>query len=76
MSWCLRSMLSASQITRLSSSAARAVDNVVGIVADGSPVPNGGLDHDGNAYSATLLGTSLSWAGSTFTLGPQGRPMP
>jgi hypothetical protein len=48
------------------------VDNVVGIVADGSPVPNGGLDNDGYAYSASLLGSSIAWAGSTFTLGPVG----
>ena len=48
------------------------VDNVVGIVADGSPVPDGGLDADGSAYSATLLGTSITWSGSTFALGPPG----
>jgi len=48
------------------------VANVVGIVADGSPVPGGGLDTVGYAYSATLLGTSLSWNGSTFTLGAAG----
>ena len=48
------------------------VDNVVGIVTNGSPVTNGGLDDDGYAYSATLLGTSLSWSGSTFTLGSAG----
>ena len=35
------------------------VDNVTGIVTNGSPVPSGGLDGDGDAYSATLLGTSL-----------------
>ncbi len=48
------------------------VDNITGIVTNGSPVPNGGLDGDANAYSATLLGTSLSWNGSTFTLGAAG----
>ena len=32
------------------------VDNITGIVANGSPVPGGGLDGDGTAYSATLLG--------------------
>ena len=31
-----------------------------------------GLDMDGYAYSATLLGTSLSWGGSSFTLGAAG----
>jgi len=46
--------------------------NVVGIVTDGSPVTDGGLDGSGFAYSATLLGTSISWAGSTFTLEPAG----
>ena len=55
-----------------STAAAATVDNVVGIVADGSPVPGGGWDNDGYAYSATLLGTSITWAGSTFTLGPVG----
>jgi hypothetical protein len=29
----------------------------------------GGLDNDGNAYSSTLLGTSVTWNGTTFTLG-------
>src|SRR5271168_1831817 len=52
--------------------AAAQVDNVVGIVADGSSVTNGGIDNDGYAYSATSLGTSISWAGSMFTLGPAG----
>ena len=51
-----------------------AVDNVVGIVAEGSSVPHGGLDGDGYAYSANLLGTSFSWDGSTFTLGTVGTP--
>jgi Chitobiase/beta-hexosaminidase C-terminal domain len=48
------------------------VDNVVGIVADGSTVQNSGLDGDSYAYSATLLGTSISWAGSSFSLGGTG----
>ncbi len=45
------------------------VDNVLGIVNTGSPVPNGGLDSASYAYSAALLGTSLTWGSSTFTLG-------
>ena len=49
-----------------------AVDNVVGIANTGSPVPSGGFDSEGYAYAATLLGGSLSWAGSTFTLGAAG----
>ena len=49
-----------------------AVDDVVGIANAGSPVPSGGLDSEGYAYAETLLGTSLSWGGSTFTLGAAG----
>ena len=49
-----------------------AVDNVTGIVADGSPVPHGGLDGDSTAYSATLLGSSLGWNGSAFSFGSAG----
>jgi hypothetical protein len=47
-------------------------DNVIGIVANGSHVPAGGLDNEGYAYSATLLGGSIAWNGSTFTLGAPG----
>ena len=43
-----------------------------GIANTGSPVPNGGLDTEGYAYAAALLGTSLSWNGSTFTFGAAG----
>ncbi|MGA8706150.1 MAG: chitobiase/beta-hexosaminidase C-terminal domain-containing protein [Steroidobacteraceae bacterium] len=46
--------------------------NLSGIVANGTAVPNGGLDGGGYAYSATLLGTSLTWSGSSFTLGASG----
>ena len=49
-----------------------AVDSVTGIVADGTPVPHGGLDGDSTAYSATLLGSSLSWSGSVFSFGSAG----
>jgi hypothetical protein len=45
------------------------VVNVDGIAANGSPVPNGGLDGQGNAYSANLLGGSLNWNGNTYALG-------
>jgi polygalacturonase len=51
-----------------------AVANVVGIANTGSPAPDGGLDNDGYAYSATLLGDSLTWSGSTFMLGAAGVP--
>jgi hypothetical protein len=54
------------------SAAAAGVDNVVGIVNAGSPVPDAGLDLDGYAYAANLLGTSITWSGSTFTLGAPG----
>ncbi len=46
--------------------------NVDGIVANGSAVPKGGLDNDGNAYSATLLGSSLTWNGNTYAFGSAG----
>jgi hypothetical protein len=51
--------------------------NVVGIVDNGSSVTDGGLDGDGNAYSANLTGASISWSGATFTLGtPAGTTPP
>jgi hypothetical protein len=43
--------------------------NVDGIANNGSPVPNGGLDGDGYAYSETLLGASLTWNGNTYAFG-------
>jgi hypothetical protein len=46
--------------------------NVIGIVANGSAVPSGGLDGDGYAYSATLLGSSLTWNGNTYSFGSSG----
>jgi hypothetical protein len=48
------------------------VDSITAIGINGSPVPNGGLDGGGQAYSGTLLGTSLNWNGSTFTFGATG----
>ncbi len=47
-------------------------DSVYGIAANGSAVANGGIDGAGYAYSANLLGSSIVWAGSTFTLGAAG----
>jgi hypothetical protein len=44
--------------------------NREGIVTDESLFETGGLDNDGNAYSSNLLGPSLTFNGSTFTLGP------
>ncbi len=49
-----------------------AVDNVHGIANNGSAPADGGLDQHGNAYSANLLGTSISWGGATFNLGAAG----
>jgi hypothetical protein len=46
--------------------------NVDASVNNGSAVPNGGLDNLGYAYSATLLGTSLSWNGNTYLIGAAG----
>jgi hypothetical protein len=46
--------------------------NVYGIVNNGSPVTNGGLDTYGFAYSENLLGSSVTWAGVTFNLGSAG----
>jgi truncated hemoglobin YjbI len=44
------------------------VDNVVGIVSNGTAAANGGWDNSGYAYSASLLGTLITSAGTTFTL--------
>jgi hypothetical protein len=48
------------------------VATVAAIVADGTPPANGGIDYAGNAYSATLLGSSLTWEGSTFVFAAPG----
>jgi hypothetical protein len=45
------------------------IASVDGIAVTGSPAPNGGLDTFGYAYSATLLGPSLSWNGNTYSFG-------
>jgi len=49
-----------------------AVDNVIGIVSNGTAPANGGWDTSGYAYSASLLGTSITHGGSTFTLNGPG----
>jgi len=51
-----------------------AVDDVTGMAKNGSVPKNGGLDGNGYAYSKNLLGTSISWAGSTFALGAAAIP--
>jgi hypothetical protein len=45
--------------------------NRTGIVSDGSMF-SGGLDGDGNALSANLLGTSQTWNETTFNIGAPG----
>ena len=42
--------------------------NVDAVASVGSPATDGGLDGRGNAYSASTLGTSLTWSGAAFTL--------
>ncbi|MFT4113852.1 hypothetical protein [Silvibacterium sp.] len=44
--------------------------NVSGVYTDGTSFTTGGLDGNGYAYSSDLLGSTVSWNGSTFTLGP------
>jgi hypothetical protein len=46
--------------------------NVNAIGSDGSPVANGGIDTLGYAYSGNLLGSSVAWSGSIFTIGAAG----
>ncbi len=41
-----------------------------GIVTDGTVFSGGGLDGGGRSYSANLLGTTVSFNGSSFNLGP------
>jgi hypothetical protein len=44
----------------------------VDALSSGSPAIDGGFDNDGDSYPAAVLGTSISWAGSTFNLGAPG----
>ena len=46
--------------------------NRAGIVADGTKFSGGGLDGGGAALSANLLGTTQTWMGTTFAIGPAG----
>jgi hypothetical protein len=43
--------------------------NRAGIYTDGTQFTTGGLDNDGNAYSATLLGPAQTWHNSLFAFG-------
>ena len=42
---------------------------VYGIYSDGTAFTTGGLDGNGYAYSANLLGSSQTWNGNTFSFG-------
>jgi hypothetical protein len=46
--------------------------NRTGIVNDGSTFTGGGLDHDGNALSANLLGSSVVFKFGTYAIGAAG----
>jgi beta-glucanase (GH16 family)/regulation of enolase protein 1 (concanavalin A-like superfamily) len=46
--------------------------NQIGLVNDGTPFAGGGLDGNGDAYSANLLGSSVTAGGLTFNLGAAG----
>ena len=50
------------------------VFNKIGIVTDGSTFNTGGMDGGGNAYSANLLGSSVSYLGTSFSIGPANAP--
>ncbi len=43
--------------------------NVYAIANDGTIPAGGGMDSFGSAYSATLLGSSVTWSGVTFAMG-------
>ncbi len=60
-----------SSSTTTSVNIATAAD-VYGIGINGAAVQGGGLDGSGSAYSGTLLGTSATWSGITFTLAGAG----
>ena len=44
--------------------------NVYGIYSDGTSFGTGGFDGGGNSYSGNSLGTSLTWNGVTYPVGP------
>jgi hypothetical protein len=49
-----------------------AVDKIYAIGTPGTPVTGGGLDGNGNAYAGSLLGTSVTYNGVTYTLSGAG----
>jgi subtilase family serine protease len=44
--------------------------NLNGIYTDGTTFTTGGIDGTGSAYSGNLLGSSLTWLGTSFSFGP------
>jgi len=50
--------------------------NITGIYTDGTKFTctNGGFDNDGNAYSASQIGSTITWNGTTFSLGSANVP--
>ena len=45
--------------------------NVTGIYTNGTTfAQTAGLDNDGNAYSETEIGSTITWNGNTFNIGP------
>ena len=48
--------------------------NLIGLVADGTTFPYAGIDRVGNAYSANLLGSTVSFGGASFAMGPANAP--
>jgi len=48
--------------------------NVNALVSDGQKPSNGGLAYSSYTYSATLLGSSITWNGLVFPLGPANLP--
>ena len=48
--------------------------NIYAIYTNGTSFSSGGADTAGNALSATVLGASKTWNGTTFTFGPPNAP--
>ncbi|HSZ62966.1 MAG TPA: hypothetical protein VK828_14280 [Terriglobales bacterium] len=62
---------STQQVGSAATGAAESGYSFNGIAVDGTTFScTGGLDNDGNSYSATLLGTTVTWNGTTFNIGP------
>jgi hypothetical protein len=48
------------------------VANVHAIASNGTAPTSGGFDNESDAYSSALLGTTVTYAGSTYTFGAAG----